>query len=191
MKLARKKVSKKGSSKGSKKPSSSRVSVPSGRNQLVFRPERLEYLIKKNDDSECVFCLAVRKGVSEESLIVWESEVVAILMNKYPYNNGHLLVVPKRHLGDLNDLNAEEFQELHLGIQKSINALRKASPKGPEGFNVGLNLGRAAGAGLPGHLHYHVIPRWVGDSNFFPIVGQTKVISETLEQTYRRLITCF
>lgn len=174
-----------------KKKKTSGVAVRTGQEQLVFRPERLAYVTRKGDDKECVFCLAIRSGVSQDSLILWESETVAIIMNKYPYNNGHLLVVPKRHLADLNDLNSEEFQELHLGIQRAINALRKAATKGPDGFNVGLNLGRAAGAGLPGHLHYHVIPRWVGDSNFFPIVGQTKVISETLEQTYKRLITCF
>ncbi len=147
--------------------------------------------MEKKDLKHCVFCAAIKCGVDESSLVLWQSDSVCILMNKYPYNNGHLLVISRRHVADLNDLSETEFNELHLALKKSINALRKSYGEGPGGFNLGLNLGKAAGAGLPGHLHYHVIPRWVGDANFFPLISRTKVISETLEQTYRRLLPYF
>jgi len=179
--------------KAKKKPQKEQSKKASGlvKREILWRPDRLKYLLEKNENKECVFCAASRTGASFDSLVLWESEMCLIMMNKYPYNNGHLLIIPRRHLANLWDLNSEEFHELNAAVLKAINALRKASKKGPDGLNVGLNLGCAAGAGLPDHLHYHVVPRWVGDSNFFPIIGQTKVISETLEQTYRRLLPCF
>lgn len=186
-----KKASKKSKKQKTTKVISPKENYPAGHRSILWRPQRLKYLLQKHVGKDCVFCAAARIGKSVDSLVLWSSPDVMILMNKYPYNNGHLLVLPQKHVSDLNDLDQPEFQKLHESLQIAINALRKAANKAPDGFNIGLNLGSAAGAGLPGHLHYHVIPRWVGDSNFFPIVGQTKVISETLEQTYERLLPCF
>jgi len=156
--------------------------------ETLWRPDRFKYLSQTKTDDRCVFCLALAIGKKPETLIVKKGTHVSLFLNKFPYNNGHLLVIPNRHVSDLSDLNDVEFLELHSMLRDSIDALRNCYEKGPEGFNVGLNLGRVAGAGIPGHIHYHVIPRWLGDSNFFPIIGGTKVISETLEQTYQRLL---
>ena len=112
-----------------------------------------------------------------------------VVLNKFPYNPGHLLVVPNRHEGDLEALTADENAELQALLQRSIRALRAESE--PHGFNVGMNLGRIAGAGIPGHLHWHIVPRWSGDTNYMPVVGETRVLPELLADTYRRLAPRF
>jgi len=106
------------------------------------------------------------------------------MMNLYPYNNGHLLIAPKRHVGKIEEINEAEMTELFKMTQKMIKVLRAFKP---EGFNVGANLGRVAGAGVPGHFHIHIVPRWNGDTNFMPVIGETKVISESLEETYKKI----
>jgi ATP adenylyltransferase len=106
------------------------------------------------------------------------------MMNLYPYNNGHLLIAPKRHVGKIEEINEDEMTELFKMTQKMIKVLRVFKP---EGFNVGANLGRVAGAGVPGHFHIHIVPRWNGDTNFMPVLGETKVISESLEETYKKI----
>jgi len=107
------------------------------------------------------------------------------LLNLYPYSNGHLMVVPYRHVGELDRLRPEEWLDLHVLMRDAIDRLRRVME--PDGFNVGLNLGRAAGSGVPGHLHLHVVPRWVGDHNFMPIFSGTRVISQSLGSAYRLL----
>jgi ATP adenylyltransferase len=107
-------------------------------------------------------------------------------MNKYPYNTGHLLIIPLRHCGEFSELTREELYEMQDLLQLSVAALR--SEYKPGGFNVGLNLGSAGGAGIPEHLHYHLVPRWDGDTNFFPLLAETKVVVEDLEVTYQRLL---
>jgi ATP adenylyltransferase len=106
-------------------------------------------------------------------------------MNAYPYNPGHLMVAPVRHVADLDDIDVDELIETGRLLQRAVAALREEMS--PDGFNLGMNLGKVAGAGVPGHLHWHVVPRWDGDTNFMPVVGQTKVLPEALEDTYRKL----
>jgi len=121
----------------------------------------------------------------EENLILFRGERSFIIMNRYPYNNGHLMIAPNRHVGDLLQLSDDELIELVKMVKLAVKALK--SEYNPDGFNIGLNLGRAAGAGLEDHLHIHVIPRWVGDTNFMPIISETKTIPELLTESYSRL----
>jgi ATP adenylyltransferase len=138
----------------------------------------------------CVFCdvLEGRAGAPEER-VLHRDELAWVTLAKYPYNPGHLLVLPVRHTADLEDLTPEENAAIAALLQRSIRALREQAQ--PHGFNVGLNLGRIAGAGIPEHLHWHVVPRWSGDTNFMPVVGQTRVLPELLEETYRKLAPRF
>jgi ATP adenylyltransferase len=123
------------------------------------------------------------------NLIVFRGNAAFVLLNLYPYNNGHLLVAPYAHTGDLAALDSAVAEEMMRITQRSIDVLQRVYR--PDGFNVGMNLGRPAGAGLPDHLHTHVVPRWNGDTNFMPVVGETKVLPESLEQTYDRLVPAF
>jgi len=133
----------------------------------------------------CFLCEAVNSGNDSERLILHRAELTFLIMNLYPYNNGHLLVVPYRHVGELDDLTGEELSEIGELTRKAVRWLDRAFH--PDGYNIGLNLGRTAGAGLPGHIHYHIVPRWDGDSNFMPVLGCVKVISEGLAATYARI----
>lgn len=157
--------------------------------QTLFRPERLRYVRKMIKPEGCVFCEAVRAGVSPESLLLHKDERTIVVMNKYPYNTGHLLVLPRRHCGDFTQLSRGELAALTETLQLAVKALSEVFH--PDGFNIGLNLGSAAGAGIPEHLHYHVIPRWAGDTNFFPLVAETKVVIETLETSFAKLLPHF
>jgi len=157
--------------------------------QVLFKPERLKYVRKQIATKGCVFCEALALGVTRESLVLYADDTVMVIMNKYPYNTGHVLVLPRRHVGDLTQITAEENARVFAMVQNCVGILGEVYK--PAGFNVGINLGGSAGAGIPEHLHVHVIPRWNGDTNFFPLIAQTKVVVETLEQTYDRLIPYF
>ncbi|MDA8267257.1 MAG: HIT domain-containing protein [Actinomycetota bacterium] len=134
----------------------------------------------------CVFCrLAASGEPSEENGVVWRGKTVYVVLNAYPYASGHLLVMPLRHLGDLGDLTDEESAELWAATRTAAAALTAAY--GPDGLNLGANLGRAAGAGIPAHLHLHVLPRWGGDTNFMTSVGGVRVMPEALPQSWRRV----
>lgn len=136
-----------------------------------------------------MFCTAVRLGPSPESLLLHVGEKAIVILNKFPYNNGHILVLPKRHTGEFLELTKEEHAEIADCMTRSIAAIKDAY--NCAGFNCGLNLGAASGAGIPEHIHYHIVPRWNGDTNFFPLLAETKVVVETLEQTYARLLPYF
>ena len=135
---------------------------------------------------ECVFCaLLASDRPGEETLVVWRSPLVAAILNAYPYGSGHVLVMPTRHTGDLADVAGEERAALWDAVHAAVDAVTAAYR--PGGVNVGANLGRAAGAGIPGHLHVHVLPRWDGDTNFMTSVAQTRVLPEPLPETWRKL----
>lgn len=153
---------------------------------ILWRPERFKYVHKIIKQDHCVFCQALRTGPGVESLLLGTGQHAMAILNKFPYNAGHVLVLPQRHCGDLVALSSEEFDELQRLVRYTVECLRKSY--NCQGLNVGLNLGAAGGAGIPEHLHYHVVPRWSGDANFMPIIGETKVLSETLEQTFDRLV---
>jgi ATP adenylyltransferase len=156
---------------------------------IMIRPDRLKYVRKMIKIDGCVFCNAIKAGVKVKSLLLYKGKYAAVVMNKFPYNPGHLLIVPTRHVGEFEELKSKELYELQDLLQKGIKALKDAYD--PAGFNVGLNLGAAAGAGIPEHLHYHLVPRWKGDTNFFPLISETKVIVESLEETFERLLPLF
>ena len=156
---------------------------------VLFRPDRLKYVRKLIKPEGCVFCRAANEDPSFDTLCIHRTKFSMIVLNKFPYNSGHVLVIPRRHVADLTDLSEEEYADLHDLIRESIKALR--STYEPQGFNVGLNLGAVAGAGIPEHLHYHVIPRWSGDLNFFPLIAETKTVIENLESTFDRLLSYF
>ena len=132
-----------------------------------------------------LFARLAAEDRDDENLILWRGRHVFVLLNLYPYNNGHLLIAPYRPVADYDALTPEEQADLFTTLHRALGWLRAAL--NPDGFNVGMNLGAAAGAGVPDHLHLHVVPRWTADTNFMPVVGETKVLPESLEDTYRRL----
>ncbi len=148
----------------------------------------MQYVSGSADAGGCFLCATgavAQEAQDEANLIVHRAELAFILLNRYPYNSGHLLVAPYAHAGDLTLLPPPAGHALFDLTQRAVAALQEEYH--PDGFNVGLNLGQAAGAGLPDHLHVHVVPRWNGDTNFMPVVGGTKVLPETLDQTWARL----
>lgn len=157
----------------------------------MWSPWRSEYIEeaarreRPADDEESLFARLAHEEQDEENLILWRGEHVFVLMNLYPYNNGHLLIVPYREVENYEDLTLDEQMALAQTIERCIRWIRYALD--PEGFNVGLNLGEAAGAGIPEHLHVHVVPRWSGDTNFMSTTGDMRVIPEAIRTTYRKL----
>lgn len=126
---------------------------------------------------------------SFETLVVYKTNYSMIVLNKYPYNTGHVLVIPKRHEGDYLSLTQAEFEDLHNTLKIAVKGVKEVYEA--HGLNLGLNLDKAAGAGIPDHIHYHVVPRFKGDMNFFPLIAETKVVPEALEDTYKKLSTYF
>ena len=151
--------------------------------ERLWAPWRMEYIDSARDEDEggCLFCEKPKEGDDEKALILARSDKSFAILNKYPYNSGHLMVAPFRHVGELEDLADEEALDMQKLLGRSIKALKEAMQ--PDGFNLGMNLGRVAGAGVPDHLHWHVVPRWNGDTNFMPVTGETKVIPYSLTQT--------
>jgi ATP adenylyltransferase len=152
----------------------------------------MEYLrgtAVENEKKDCIFCGMLKENRDRENLILYRGSSAFVVMNLYPYNSGHLMVVPNRHIGQLSDLQPEEMLELGKLLQQTVNVLERAMQ--PQGFNIGMNLGRIAGAGIANHIHYHLVPRWGGDTNFMPVVGQTKVLSESLQEGWEKLTKAF
>lgn len=156
---------------------------------VLFRPERYKYVRKLVKPQGCVFCTASAERPSFETLCLYKSEYSMIVVNKYPYNSGHVLVIPLRHCGSLLELSNEEYTDLHQTLRMALLAVQQTY--NPSAFNIGMNHGEEGGAGIPEHLHYHIVPRWAGDVNFFPMIAETKVVIESLEQTYDRLSSFF
>jgi ATP adenylyltransferase len=135
---------------------------------------------------DCIFCVKPGEPRDRENYILYRGQRGFIMMNAFPYNNGHLLVLPYAHVASLDELDGETAGELMLLVQRGMRALRRAMS--PHGFNVGVNVGQAAGAGIADHVHIHIVPRWNGDTNFMPVVGSVRMIPELLETTYDKLI---
>ncbi len=152
--------------------------------QQIWAPWRTVYIGSQIHDTQCIFCEKLNSNQDDVNYVLLRAEKVFVLLNLYPYNNGHLLIAPNRHVGELDELEEQEILELGLVTRKMVNLLKTFNP---EGFNIGANLGRIAGAGVPGHFHIHVVPRWGGDTNFMPVLGDVKVISESLDTTYSKL----
>ena len=150
-----------------------------------WRMKYIEYTVLEKEKS-CFLCEAATASDQREKLVIFRGKYTILVMNKYPYNSGHLLLSPIRHVASFNDLSREELLALNIMLKNTVNMLSKALK--PDGFNIGVNLGRVAGAGLEDHLHIHIVPRWNGDTNFMPVVANTKVIPEALYDTYDKLI---
>lgn len=152
---------------------------------ILFRPDRWKYIKRSEEEKECVFCKAARVENSFDTLTVFKTDYSMVVLNKYPYNTGHVLVIPRRHEGDFTKLTHAEFEDLHQTLRLAVQAVKEVYES--HGINVGLNLDKAAGAGIPDHMHYHVVPRFRGDMNFFPLIAETKVVPEALDETYRKM----
>lgn len=139
----------------------------------------------KEKNEGCVFCQLASVQDGPENLILFRTESAFTIINKYPYNAGHLMVIPLVHESDLTVLSPETITSMTQQVMRAVKILK--TTYNPTGFNIGMNLGSAAGAGIPDHLHYHIVPRWAGDTNFMPVIGDVKVLPETVEETYNRL----
>lgn len=149
----------------------------------LWAPWRINYVSGKNKPKGCIFCKA--KTNSSKDYVIFKSKLTIVMLNIYPYNNGHLLVAPLRHVRDISQLSPEEALDLFNCLNKAKALLQKVLQ--PQGYNIGLNLTRTAGAGITGHLHMHLVPRWIGDTNFMPVFSNTKIISQSLDELAKRL----
>lgn len=156
---------------------------------IFFRPARMKYVRKLIKPTGCVFCNSSRNDISVETLCVYKSKYSQIVLNKFPYNTGHVLVLPLAHIGNIFDLSEEIFTDLHKTLRLAMKAIQDIY--NPNGFNTGMNHGATAGAGIPDHLHYHIVPRWNGDLNFFPLIAETKLVIETVEDSYAKFQNYF
>jgi len=151
--------------------------------KVLWAPWRIEYITKERE-SCCIFCDTSNEDDDKKNLILYRGETCFIILNRYPYTNGHLMTVPYKHTNELNDLDQEERNDL---LELTIKCKNVLNVMKPNGFNIGMNLGKVAGAGIDDHLHFHVVPRWDGDTNFMPVLGSIKIMPEYLDQTYDKL----
>lgn len=150
----------------------------------LWAPWRAPF-VKGKKEKGCVFCNRLKMKDTVKNLVLYRGETCFIILNKFPYNTGHTLVLPYRHVGQIEKLKETEANELMTLTQKAVAAIKKTLK--PASMNLGMNLGRVSGAGVPGHVHMHIVPRWTGDTNFMPVIGQTHVISIPLEPVYEAL----
>jgi ATP adenylyltransferase len=149
----------------------------------LWAPWRINYISSKIKTRGCIFCQA--KKSKSRDYVIFKTKKSICLLNIYPYNNGHLLVSPLRHVAEIELLNQDEVLDIFKCLKRAKGLLQKVLK--PQGYNLGFNLGRPAGAGITGHLHLHIVPRWVGDNNFMPVINSTKVISQSLDELSKRL----
>jgi ATP adenylyltransferase len=158
--------------------------------ERLFSPWRSEYIgsfskTKKKSGAGCLFCDAAKSKNDSRNLILLRREFCFVMMNLYPYNSGHVLIVPYTHTGEFSRLSAKECADVMAASALVMESIEKTMQ--PQGFNFGANLGRAAGAGIDQHIHFHIVPRWNGDTNFMPTLADTKLVSESMQETYRKL----
>jgi len=152
--------------------------------EKLWAPWRKEFILGKKEKG-CIFCKRHKGKKDKENLILFRGKLSFVIMNKYPYNTGHLMVAPYRHVGKLEKVKQEELLDLASLTQKCVAVIKKTMK--PQGFNLGMNLEKVSGAGVADHLHVHIVPRWTGDTNFMPVLGNTKLISLALKDTYEQL----
>ncbi len=149
----------------------------------LWAPWRMKYIHDEHSKkSGCIFCEKLKNDNDKENLILYRAKQSFIIMNLYPYNNGHLMVVPNKHYSDIDDLDEKEGTEINFLLKKCTSAIKKRMQ--PHGFNIGINIGQVAGAGIADHIHWHVVPRWEADTNFMPVIADVRVIPQALEETY-------
>jgi len=152
--------------------------------EQIWAPWRMKYILKDKQEG-CFLCENPKQGDDAANYILYRGEKNFVIMNSYPYNPGHLMVAPYRHVASLEELTTEELHEHFEIVSRSLRVLREAFT--PQGFNIGVNIGKVAGAGLEGHVHTHIVPRWQGDTNCMPVVSETKVVPEAVAETYKKL----
>ena len=152
--------------------------------EQIWAPWRIKYILQEKPKG-CFLCENPRQNNNALNYILYRGEKNFVIMNIYPYNPGHLMVAPYRHIASLEELTREELQEHFEIVSRSVKVLREAFS--PQGFNIGINIGKVGGAGAGGHVHTHIVPRWQGDTNFMPVVSDTKIVSEALDETYNKL----
>jgi ATP adenylyltransferase len=157
--------------------------------KVLWAPWRMGYILAENKADGCIFCPGADRSADQDRLILHVGPRTMVVMNRFPYNNGHLLVAPVRHVSSLERLNQDETLGLLLMVRKSIEILKQVMK--PDGFNVGLNLGHVAGAGMENHMHFHIVPRWKGDTNFMTVIEDVRVIPEHIKATYAKLVPLF
>ena len=158
--------------------------------ERIWAPWRGEYITATNkNDTECFLCDLVNVAPSSKNLLLYATENSMVVMNKYPYNNGHIMVVPKKHVNSFENLSEKEYKDLSDLLKLSTKVITDVF--NPQGCNIGMNLGKVAGAGLDDHIHYHIVPRWNGDTNFMPVFTDIKVISEHIIVSYERILKGF
>lgn len=155
----------------------------------IWAPWRMTYIEDDTKKEGCIFCDKLKVADGRSTLVLAQTLHSVVMLNKYPYNNGHLLLAPRRHASQLSSLLLEEYADLSQALRGSVDILLKVLK--PGGINVGMNLGRCAGAGVEDHLHWHVVPRWEGDTNFMPVVGEVRVMPQHLLESYDRLSPFF
>ena len=153
--------------------------------KILWAPWRIKYILGKKEG--CIFCDKVKENKDRENYILLRGENAFVILNTFPYSNGHLMVAPYKHVPDLDGLEKDVLTEM-MGLVKTCTQILKKTLN-PEGFNIGANLGKVAGAGVEGHIHIHIVPRWEGDTSFISTVGETKIIPESLDDTYRKLLS--
>lgn len=158
--------------------------------ERLWAPWRMEFILNEKPPG-CIFCPGEKVSEEEDRkrLILLRDSLSFVMMNRYPYTNGHLLISPYRHVGSVQDLQPDEMLQLFENVQRACRVMSESLF--PQGFNIGINLGKAAGAGVDDHLHVHVVPRWVGDSNFMTVIGDVRVMPENLSATYEKLLPGF
>ena len=156
--------------------------------ELLWAPWRMDYILADKKGQKCIFC-RVDRQTDQERLILYRTSHSVVMMNRYPYSYAHLMVAPVPHVDQVRKLKKPEMGDILFFLGKSIEILRQALH--PDGFNVGMNLGQVAGAGIRHHIHFHIVPRWNGDTNFMPALAEVRVIPEHLDETYRRLFPYF
>ncbi len=151
----------------------------------LWTPWRFQYVSNIDDAKGCPFCIADNAGNDAQRLVVYRGRLNFVILNLYPYTSGHLLVSPYSHISDLAHLSSDQLSEMMMLAQRCKRALEQSYR--PDGYNIGMNLGRCAGAGVDQHIHLHVVPRWMGDSNFMTIAGETRVLPESLDVSYQKI----
>ncbi|MDI9369787.1 MAG: HIT domain-containing protein [Synergistaceae bacterium] len=151
----------------------------------IYAPWRMKYIVAPKKDERCIFCCLPQEDCDEENMILFRGDKCFVIMNAFPYNPGHLMVAPYLHTAEFESLDSEILLEMQLLAGRCLKALDKSMS--PQGFNMGINIGKVAGAGIDCHLHLHIVPRWNGDTNFMPVLSDVRVVAESLNETYIKL----
>ena len=156
--------------------------------ERIWAPWRIDYILNEKP-SDCIFCVSSDQEQDRDRLILYRTGLSLVMLNRYPYNNGHMMIAPFRHTADMNELSIAEMLDLFAALRLCRNVLEKTAA--PQGFNIGINLGKASGAGVDDHIHIHIVPRWNGDTNFMSVISDVRIMPENLLNTYEKLLPGF